>query len=156
RPGYNNLALTVKRVTVDHSGNAVRGVASNYLCDLKKGDEVKVIGPFGTTFLMPDDPTSHLLMICTGTGSAPMRAMTERRRRNHQPGQDGRLLLFFGARTPPELPYFGPLSTLPRSLIDTHLAFSRLADAPKRYVQDVMREQSPKVAELLRSEKAHI
>lgn len=33
RPGYNNLALTVKRVTVDHDGNPVRGVASNYVCD---------------------------------------------------------------------------------------------------------------------------
>ena len=30
---------------------------------------------------MPNHPGSSLLMICTGTGSAPMRAMTERRRR---------------------------------------------------------------------------
>jgi len=27
---------------------------------------------------MPDDPAANLLMVCTGTGSAPMRAMTER------------------------------------------------------------------------------
>ncbi len=59
----------------------MRGVASNYLCDLAKGATVNVIGPFGTNFLMPNHPGSSLLMICTGTGSAPMRAMTERRRR---------------------------------------------------------------------------
>eukprot|EP01035_Chromulina_nebulosa_P033142 gene33142-44362_t len=73
RPGYNNLALTVKRVTVDHDGNPVRGVASNYVCDLKVGDKVQVVGPFGSSFLMPNHPRSHIVMICTGTGSAPMR-----------------------------------------------------------------------------------
>jgi benzoyl-CoA oxygenase/reductase BoxA protein len=155
RPGYNNLSLTVKRVTVDHSGNAVRGLASNYLCDLQKGDQVRVIGPFGSTFLMPDDPRAHLLMICTGTGSAPMRAMTERRRRLAH-ARAGRLVLFFGARTPEELPYFGPLTSLPASFIQTHLAFSRLKDLPRKYVQDFMRERREVVAELLTSPHLHI
>ena len=36
RPRYNNLSLTVKRVTEDHDGKPVRGVASNYLCDLRR------------------------------------------------------------------------------------------------------------------------
>ena len=39
RPGYRNVALTVKRVTEDHQGKPVHGVASNYVCDLKKGDK---------------------------------------------------------------------------------------------------------------------
>jgi benzoyl-CoA oxygenase/reductase BoxA protein len=156
RPDYNNLALTVKRVTVDHIGNPVRGVASNFLCDLKKGDEVKVIGPFGNTFLMPDDPAANLLMICTGTGSAPMRAMTERRRRLRSDTFCGHLMLFFGARTPQELPYFGPLTTLPASFIDTSLAFSRMADQPKLYVQDLMRKRSSEVGALLKSDCTHI
>ncbi|MBS0445470.1 MAG: benzoyl-CoA 2,3-epoxidase subunit BoxA, partial [Proteobacteria bacterium] len=76
RPGYNNLALTVKRVLEDHQGRPVRGVASNYVCDLKVGDKVQVIGPFGHSFLMPNHPKSNIVMVCTGTGSAPMRAMT--------------------------------------------------------------------------------
>ncbi len=114
RPGYNNVSLTVKRVLVDHDGQPVRGVASNYLCDLKKGDTVQVIGPFGTSFLMPNHEGSNLIMVCTGTGSAPMRAMTERRRRQIGKGESGRLMLFFGARTQQELPYFGPLLKLPQ------------------------------------------
>ncbi|MDO8375622.1 MAG: benzoyl-CoA 2,3-epoxidase subunit BoxA, partial [Aquabacterium sp.] len=81
RPGYNNLSLTIKRVLEDHEGRPVRGVASNYMCDLRVGDKVQVIGPFGTSFLMPNHPKSNIVMICTGTGSAPMRAMTEWRRR---------------------------------------------------------------------------
>src|SRR5690606_15070358 len=72
RAGYNNLSLTVKRVTEDHQGRPARGVCSNYLCDLAKNDTVQVIGPFGNTFLMPNHAGANLMMICTGTGSAPM------------------------------------------------------------------------------------
>ena len=149
RPGYNNVSLTVKRVTLDRDGNAVRGVASNHLCDLKKGDKVSVAGPFGASFLMPNHPGANLIMICTGTGSAPMRAMTERRRRRIALKEGGELLLFFGSRTPGELPYFGPLMKLPKELIDVQLAFSRVPGKAKEYVQDRMRACGGKLARLL-------
>jgi len=149
RAGYNNLSLTVKRVTLDHQGQPVRGVCSNYLCDAKVGEQVQVIGPFGSTFLMPNHPGSNLLMICTGTGSAPMRAMTEYRRRLQGKVAGGRLMLFFGARTQEELPYYGPLMKLPRDFIDINLAFSRTPGAPKRYVQDLLRDRAADVAAML-------
>ena len=183
RPGYNNVSLTVKRVLEDHQGRPVRGVASNYVCDLQVGDKVQVIGPFGASFLMPNHPKSHIVMICTGTGSAPMRAMTEWRRRLRQaaagPSQGGRppsgggrdagatwgpgdgkfeggkLMLFFGARTKEELPYFGPLQSLPKDFIDINFAFSRTPGAPKRYVQDVMRERAADLAPLLADPNAY-
>ena len=157
RPGYNNVALTVKRVTEDHQGRPVRGVASNYVCDLKVGDTVQVVGPFGHSFLMPNHPRSHIVMICTGTGSAPMRAMTEWRRRLRKSGrfEGGKLMLFFGARTPQELPYFGPLQTLPKDFIDINLAFSRQSDQPRRYVQDLMRERAADLAALLKDGHTH-
>ena len=157
RPGYNNVSLTIKRVLADHQGQPVRGVASNYMCDLQVGDKVQVIGPFGTSFLMPNHPKSHIVMICTGTGSAPMRAMTEWRRRLRQSGkfESGKLMLFFGARTKEELPYFGPLQNLPKDFIDTNFAFSRTPGAPKRYVQDVMRERGADLAPLLADPNAY-
>jgi benzoyl-CoA 2,3-dioxygenase component A len=156
RPRYNNLSLTVKRVTADHDGKDVRGVASNYLCDLKKGDKVNVVGPYGTSFLMPNHPGSNLLMICTGTGSAPMRAMTERRRRKSQPKEDGKLMLFFGARSPDELPYFGPLTRLPEEFIDINFAFSRIPEQPRQYVQDLIRSRADEVVGLLRNENTYL
>ena len=156
RPRYNNLSLTVKRVSADHEGAPVRGVASNFLCDLKKGDKVQIVGPYGTSFLMPNHPGSHLLMICTGTGSAPMRAMTERRRRKSVPGQDGKLMLFFGARSPAELPYFGPLTRLPKEFIDINLAFSRVPDQARQYVQDLIRTRADEVVRLLRDENTYL
>lgn len=157
RPGYNNVSLTIKRVLEDHQGRPVRGVASNYMCDLQVGDTVEVIGPFGASFLMPNHPKSHLVMICTGTGSAPMRAMTEWRRRLRKSGkfEGGKLLLFFGARTPAELPYFGPLQSLPKDFIDIHFAFSREAGQPKTYVQDAMRAAAADLAPLLADPNAY-
>ena len=155
RPGYNNLALTVKRVDADHDGNPVRGVASNFLCDLSKGDPVQVVGPFGSTFLMPNHREASVMMICTGTGSAPMRAMTERMRRNMD-HFSGRRLLFFGARNRRELPYFGPLLKLPKDFLDIHFAFSRDPEVPRRYVQDAIREASAQVAALLADPHGHI
>jgi len=156
RPGYNNISLTIKRVLEDHQGRPVRGVASNYMCDLQVGDTVDVTGPFGATFLMPNHPRSHIVMICTGTGSAPMRAMTEWRRRLRASGkfEGGKLLLFFGARTQEELPYFGPLQTLPKDFIDLHFAYSRTPGQPRRYVQDLMRERAAELAPLLKDPDA--
>lgn len=157
RPGYNNLSLTIKRVLEDHQGKSVRGVGSNYMCDLRLGDKVEVIGPFGTSFLMPNHPRSNIVMICTGTGSAPMRAMTEWRRRLRKSGkfEDGKLMLFFGARTQEELPYFGPLQSLPKDFIDINFAFSRSPGSPKRYVQDVMRERAADLALLLQDSNSY-
>ncbi len=157
RPGYNNVSLTVKRVLEDHQGRPVRGVASNYLCDLEVGDKVQVTGPFGVSFLMPNHPRSALVMICTGTGSAPMRAMTEWRRRLRKSGkfEGGKLMLFFGARTKEELPYFGPLGNLPKDFIDINFAFSRTPSQPKRYVQDLLRARAADLAPLLADPNAY-
>jgi len=117
---------------------------------------VQVIGPFGTSFLMPNHVGSNILMICTGTGSAPMRAMTERRRRRRDKGEGGKLMLFFGARSQKELPYFGPLMNLPKDFIDINFAFSRTPNQPKRYVQDAMRERAADVATLLKDKNTCI
>ena len=147
KPNANNIALTVKREP--------NGLCSNYLCDLVKGDQVEISGPFGGSFLMPNDPNANIIMICTGTGAAPFRAFTERRRRA-APGASGKLVLYFGARTPAEQPYFGPLSKLPDALIEKHLVYSRLPDQPREYVQDRMRRQVDGLANLLQQPQTYL
>lgn len=147
RPGYHNVSLTVKR----EEG----GVCSTFLCDLQKGDTVQVTGPFGATFLMPTDPDARLLMICTGTGSAPMRAFTMARQRNVG-AKPGGMVMFFGARTPGSLPYFGPLNKVPEALLHKHLVYSRLPGHEKEYVQDRMRAEEDLVADLLQDPRTHV
>lgn len=148
RPNFNNVSITVKREP--------QGACSNYVCDLKKGDKVKVTGPFGATFLMPNDPKARLLMICTGTGSAPFRAFTMRRQRTGSPGPEGDMILFFGARTPDSLPYFGPLNKVPERVLKKRMVFSRIPGAPKEYVQDRLMVEAEEIAELLNDANAHI
>jgi benzoyl-CoA 2,3-epoxidase subunit A len=143
----NNVSLTIKRVG--------GGIGSNFMCDLKVGDKVEVTGPFGATFLMPNDANANIVMICTGTGSAPFRAFTERRRRAMQ-NAAGKLVMYFGARTPQELPYFGPLQKVPRSLLESHLVFSRIPGAGKEYVQDRIRTEANSIAALLADRNTHI
>jgi benzoyl-CoA 2,3-epoxidase subunit A len=143
----NNLSLTIKRVA--------GGFGSNYMCDLKVGDKVQVTGPFGATFLMPNDANANIIMICTGTGSAPFRAFTERRRRASD-NVPGKLVMYFGARTPEELPYFGPLQKVPGRLLEKQLVFSRLLGQPKEYVQDRMRKHGAALCELLKSPDTHV
>jgi benzoyl-CoA 2,3-dioxygenase component A len=147
RAGYHNVSLTVKR----EEG----GLCSNYICDLKKGDKVHVTGPFGATFLLPSDPRARLLMICTGTGAAPMRSFTMARQRMLGE-KNGGMVMFFGARTPDSLPYFGPLNKVPASLLDKHLVFSRLPDQEKEYVQDRMRKEEDLVAEMLQDPNTYV
>lgn len=147
RAGFNNLSLTVKR----HE----QGVCSNFLCDLEKGDTLRLTGPFGTTFLLPNDQNAKLLMICTGTGSAPFRGFTMRRQRENPFVNDG-LILSFGARRPADLPYFGPLNKIPESFMKKWFAFSRVDDQSKQYVQDKLRIEKTTVAEWLLDSATHI
>ncbi|KAE9450314.1 hypothetical protein C3L33_17789, partial [Rhododendron williamsianum] len=81
------VSLCVKRlVYTNDKGELVKGVCSNFLCDLKPGFEVKITGPVGKEMLMPKDPMlrcngmltkgiCHLFfcMLATGTGIAPFR-----------------------------------------------------------------------------------
>jgi benzoyl-CoA 2,3-dioxygenase component A len=147
RPNTNNLALTVKREP--------GGLCSSYLCDLPRGARVEVTGPFGATFLMPNDPAANIVMICTGTGSAPFRGFTERRRRA-MPDAPGHLLLFFGARRPEELPYFGPLQKVPERLLTRHFCYSRVPGQPRSYVQDRIRSEGGQLTSLLQDGNTHV
>jgi len=147
RPGFNNLSLTVKRDP--------QGICSNYICDLARGDTVTLTGPYGTSFLIPNDDTARILMICTGTGSAPFRGFTMHRQRAVNPPQHP-LTLYFGARTPQSLPYFGPLNKLPADILIRHFAFSRLDGQPKTYVQDLLRQNATDIAAHLSDANAYI
>ena len=94
-------------------------------------------------------------MICTGTGAAPFRGFTERRRRTSASVR-GKLMMFFGARTPQELPYFGPLQKVPPAILDQELVYSRLPGHPREYVQDRMRSRAVDLAALLPKPTTHI
>jgi ferredoxin-NADP reductase len=61
----NRFALCLNRVQ--------DGFMSNFLCDMKEGDEIGCQGPFGDFILRP--PMRDTAFIATGTGIAPFRSM---------------------------------------------------------------------------------
>lgn len=154
-PGKGDVALTVKRVVKDSDGQQVPGIASNYLCDLPVGAVLQVTGPYGASFLMPDDPAAKLLMIATGTGIAPMRAMIEQRRRRGDLAS-GNAMLFYGGRSRADMAYLPELESLGPDRLDLHLALSRTEGQPRRHVQNALIEQRDRVMAVLTDPQGHL
>jgi len=81
------------------------GVATEYLFGLGLGDRVWVSGPFGR-LVLPDEDPAHYLLIGTGTGMAPYRAMLpELEKRARATGGRLRVTLLMGVREPADALY---------------------------------------------------
>jgi benzoyl-CoA 2,3-dioxygenase component A len=126
------------------------------LCDLKTGDTVQVIGPFGSSFLMPNHPGSHLVMICTGTGSAHARHDRVAQAIESQRHIRGRTVGAVLWRThPARTAVLWAAAKTAQRFHEIHFAYSRTPGQPKRYVQDAMRDASASLAELLKDPQTH-
>lgn len=72
----NLVSTTVKRAVDEVEGRLYTGVCSNYLSDRKPGDRVRITGPSGKRFLLPENPRDwNYIFFATGTGIAPFRGM---------------------------------------------------------------------------------
>ncbi len=70
------ISTTVKRTIEEVENKLYVGIASNYLADLQPGDKVKMTGPSGKRFLLPENAGDfNYLFFATGTGIAPFRGM---------------------------------------------------------------------------------
>lgn len=88
----------------EYNGEEYDGVVSNFLCDLKEGDQLTITGPYGLAFEVPPDHNANLLMIGMGTGIAPFRAFVKHIYQNIGSWK-GKVRLFYGARTGLEMLY---------------------------------------------------
>jgi ferredoxin-NADP reductase len=80
------------------------GAASELFGQLQEGQRIDASGPFGRFCLMPTDANRRYLLIATGTGVTPYRAMLPLLRQAiAERGVE--VVLLFGARTPNELLY---------------------------------------------------
>lgn len=131
-----------------------QGLASRYLSDLLPAGEARADRPDSSLYVTVDkpiietnkmrlpDPTSPLLMICTGTGFAPLRffimhALSQDDLQGIK-GTERHITLIFGCRS-----YDDDLvqASLPDSVsrrVKVIKAYSRLPDQEKQYVQDVV------------------
>lgn len=77
------------------------GVASTYLARAEPGDKIRCFTrPTNTNFHLPTDPTTPLIMICAGSGIAPMRGFIQERATIKQARNAalGPAILYFGCR----------------------------------------------------------
>jgi ferredoxin-NADP reductase len=79
------------------------GFMSNFLCDMKKSEEISCQGPFGDFILRP--PLRDTVFIATGTGIAPFRSMLHWLLADPVRHQDKQLWLLFGNRTDKDIYY---------------------------------------------------
>lgn len=100
------ITMLVKRCSYvdDFSGEKYEGIASNYLCDRRVGDEITITGPHSLPFVVPDDHSANLILIGMGTGIAPFRAFIKHLYKNVKDWK-GKIRLFYGARSGLELLY---------------------------------------------------
>jgi ferredoxin-NADP reductase len=123
------------------------GKASGFLFNMAIGDSIEASGPFGRLILRDDETPKRYILVATGTGVTPYRAMLPelaKRMANHQ----SEVVVLLGARTSSELLYQAEFV----NFMQLHPPFkfygccSRASDTPLQdyqrqgYVQEVFAE----------------
>ena len=156
------VSLSIKRLVYNHpeTGEEVKGVCSNFLCDLNPGDEVMLTGPVGKSFLLPNDLESTIILIATGTGIAPFRAFI-RHLLDERNDFKGKIWLFFGVPTSSTILYHEDLEDYAARFPDNFkvdYAISReqkTEDDKKMYVQNRMAYYTDELWELLKKDNTY-
>ncbi len=122
------------------------GKASGFLFNMEIGESIEASGPFGRLVLRPEEQPKRYILVATGTGVTPYRAMLPDLAKRLQQGTQ--VVVLLGSRTPEELLYQAEFV----SFMSTHPSFqfygccSRNQDTPllahqrKGYVQEVFAE----------------
>jgi NADPH-ferrihemoprotein reductase len=137
----------------------LEGVASHTLARAAVGDMLSVFVR-RSTFVMPPDPATPMVMVGPGTGVAPMRALLQERRHQRvvEGAAPGPTHLFFGCRRRDEDYVYrddieGFLAD--GTLHGLHLAFSREQER-KVYVQHRLEEAGALVWDLLATRRGYL
>lgn len=129
------------------------GAATKLLSALQPGDEITASGPYGRFCLQDADANTRYLLIATGTGVTPYRAMLPRLRELAQ-ARGVETILLYGARNAGELLYGEEFEAFAREVPQFRFVpcLSREMRTPARgnersgYVQQALAEFTPNAA----------
>jgi len=138
------------------NGRVFHGVASTYLAHLEVGAKIRCfVRATNASFHLPKDPETPVIMICAGTGIAPMRGFIEERAQIAHAGSRklGKALLYFGCRdVDKDFIYCDELKAWENlGAIDLRMTFSQHGpeEEPRyRYVADRMWDERVELASL--------
>ncbi|XP_066375967.1 ferredoxin--NADP reductase, leaf isozyme 1, chloroplastic-like [Miscanthus floridulus] len=159
------VSLCVKRlVYTNEAGEIVKGVCSNFLCDLKPGADVQITGPVGKEMLMPKDPNATIIMLATGTGIAPFRSFLWKKffEKHDDYKFNGLGWLFLGVPTSSSLLYkeeFEKMKEKAPENFRVDYAVSREqtnAAGERMYIQTRMAEYKEELWELLKKDNTYV
>lgn len=154
-------ATTVKRVIDENwdSQELFTGVASNYFCSLKPGETVKMTGPSGKRYLLPENPENYnYIFFATGTGIAPFRGMIMDL---VKAGSKNEMVMVFGCPYRTDLLYADYFNKLDADLPNFHYLkmISReepRSDGSKPYVQSALTYNEDLLGPILRKDNTLI
>lgn len=153
------ISTTVKRTIEEFEDKLYLGVASNYLADLKPGDRLKLTGPSGKRFLLPENATDfNYLFFATGTGIAPFRGMIQEL---YQNGFNNSCALVFGCPYRTDLLYADYFDEMEKKHEGFHYLKSisrevRRRDGSKFYVQSQIEDEKELLYPMLSKENTLI
>jgi ferredoxin--NADP+ reductase len=138
------------------------GVCSNYLCDLRAGDRVRLSGPNGKRFQLPRDRSAHqYLFLATGTGIAPFRGMLMDLLTGAGAPCPGRIHLVMGSPYTTDLLYHEFFMELadrfPNFHYHTAISREQRPDGQRgRYVHELLAERLEEIGPVLRDPRTLI
>lgn len=155
--GKSNLVSTTVKRTIEELDNneLYLGVCSNYLADLQPGDKVRMTGPSGRRFLLPENAEDfNYVFFATGTGIAPYRGMVMELL---EAGIPNDIILVFGCAYRTDLLYANYFEPLDEEYSNFHYLphisrEARREDGSKKYVQTCLWDRAQLMDPILEKE----
>uniref|UniRef100_A0A7N8XU71 Nitric oxide synthase n=1 Tax=Mastacembelus armatus TaxID=205130 RepID=A0A7N8XU71_9TELE len=162
-PGEIHLTVAVVSYrSRDGAGAIHHGVCSSWLNRIEKGEMVPCFVRGAPSFQLPKDNQAPCILVGPGTGIAPFRSFWQQRLFDleHKGIESCPMILVFGCRQS-EIDHIYKEETIQAKnkavFKELYAAYSREPGKPKKYVQDVLREQlSETVYQCLKEEGGHI
>lgn len=148
-------SITVRALIGDaRSGDGTfYGTCSNYLFEQEAGCVIHAfVRDTSSSFRLPKDPTTPVLMIATGTGVAPFRGFLQERSAEKNSGVElAPGLLLLGSRHPESDPLYSDELEQMSAAAEVQLtcAYSRVPGLPRMYVQDRLRQLGGQALDIL-------
>lgn len=153
------ISTTVKRTIDEIDDKIYLGVASNYLADLQPGDKVRITGPSGRRFLLPENSRDfNYIFFSTGTGIAPFRGMIQEL---FEEEYNNECVLVFGCPYRTDLLYTNFFDELDEKKENFHYLKcisreDRRPDGSKYYVQTILVDKAELLEPILKKENTLI
>nr|XP_057925584.1 nitric oxide synthase, brain isoform X2 [Doryrhamphus excisus] len=162
-PGEIHLTVAVVSFQAKNGEGPIHhGVCSSWLNRIEKGDMVPCFVRGAPSFQLPKDHHAPCILVGPGTGIAPFRSFWQQRLFDleHKGIEACPMILVFGCRQS-GMDHIYKEETIQAKnkevFKELYAAYSREPGKPKKYVQDVLREQlSERVYQCLREEGGHI